>query len=121
MKNLFATLDELLQKLWLKADNSLPGRHALTHMGGSDSVSGSSTPLPVVAGVDGAVGTPQLGFAPIDHQHELALGPIVPDLPDIIPGSPTPPFTSLRSELEFLASMAARDYALNKYKFDTFR
>jgi len=106
------TLDTLLQKIWFALDNSLPAKHGTTHMGGSDSVAGTGIPSPVVAGVEGARGEPREGFAPFAHIHALDLGPIIPDLPDEIPGETNPPFPTLRSQLRWLNAQAAREYAV---------
>ncbi|MGH7275357.1 MAG: hypothetical protein ACREIQ_13040 [Nitrospiria bacterium] len=105
-------LDHLLQKIWFALDNSLPGKHRLTHMGGNDSVAGSGTPVPVVAGVEGSRGEPRQGYAPFNHAHALDLGPIIPDLLDLIPGSPNPPFHNLRDQLNWYTTQANLAHAL---------
>ena len=48
---------------------SLPAPHALTHMGGDDSVEGTSLPSEIIVTQDSAIGDPTLGYAPIDHVH----------------------------------------------------
>ena len=54
---------------------ALPQKHASTHMGGDDSVSGSLLPSPIVPGEEGEVGDATDGFAPIQHVHDTtALG-----------------------------------------------
>lgn len=99
-------LDHILQKLWFVQDNSLPGKHATTHMGGSDSVSGDGIPSPVVAGQSGSRGDPREGFAPFLHVHALDLDPIIPTLPEEMPGVSNPPFSTLAQQQEFLTAQA---------------
>ena len=112
LKGYTRELDLLLQKIWFALDNSLPAKHGTTHMGGSDSIAGEGLPTDVVAGVDASRGDPRIGFAPFDHIHGLDLGPIIPDLPDEIPGETNPPFPTLRSQLRWLNAQAAREYAV---------
>lgn len=51
-----------------------PQLHAFTHMGGNDTVAGTQDPTDVDFGNVADPGTPSLGFAPIDHVHELGPG-----------------------------------------------
>jgi hypothetical protein len=51
------------------AEDSLPGIHGDTHRGGADSIAGTETPSALSATATGDAGTPQSGFAPIDHEH----------------------------------------------------
>ncbi len=51
--------------------NSLPSRHASTHKGGDDTVEGSDDPTTIEAGTVASPGTPQSGYAPIDHDHDV--------------------------------------------------
>jgi hypothetical protein len=39
--------------------------------------------------------------------HALDLGPILPDLPELIPGSPQPPFRTLQEQLDYHNAVAA--------------
>lgn len=68
----FRVQHELNRRLWDGYD-SLPGKHAPTHMGGNDSVSGTQLPSPITFFETGARGTPASGYAPIDHKHPTNL------------------------------------------------
>lgn len=48
---------------------ALPQRHGGTHRGGSDSIAGTTDPTEIQLDTESAIGTPQLGFAPINHNH----------------------------------------------------
>lgn len=66
--------DKLVQKLLeqlVQAVGGLPTPHAETHMGGSDDLAGTVDPTDIAFGLEADPGTPSLGFAPIDHVHEL--------------------------------------------------
>jgi len=121
LKGYTRELDLLLQKIWFALDNSLPAKHGPTHMGGSDSIAGEGLPTDVVVGVDAARGDPKAGFAPFDHIHGLDLGPIIPDLPELIPGSPNPPFKTLKQQQEWLTAQAVREYAVRPIIANTYR
>jgi hypothetical protein len=61
----------------------LPALHAVTHMGGGDSVSGSIPPSVITPGQAADVGHPAEGFAPIDHVHDGTLLDALTDLADL--------------------------------------
>lgn len=98
--------DDLNRYEWFRYD-SLPGKHGPTHLGGDDNIIGSATPTPITIGAIGDRGDPHSGASASDHTHGFILGPGEID-PDVIDGSPNPPFLTLTQQLDWHNARAAR-------------
>jgi hypothetical protein len=66
----FARVQDTFNRAIRSQYGSLPGPHAPTHMGGTDSTSGTILPNPITLGAIGALGDPTQGSAPIKHIHD---------------------------------------------------
>lgn len=109
--------DELNRYLWMQVQNSLPRKHAPTHLGGNDNLVSANTPTTVTVGALGSPGTPQGGVAAANHEHPVVLDFTTDPIPETgIQGNPSPPFKTLKQQTNWLNSVAARDYAMNIFK-----
>jgi len=109
LRQITSQADELLGKMWGKAANSLPGKHAKTHKGGNDSLSNRGLPSAIVPGAVGERGNPRGGFATWNHVHDATELSI--PTPANIPTDP--PFANLQDELNFLLSVLLRTRGTN--------
>lgn len=66
--------DKVVQRILEELVDSvqgLPMKHSTTHTGGDDDVAGTTDPISVAIANVADPGSATLGFAPIDHVHEL--------------------------------------------------
>lgn len=114
---LTANQDDLNRYEWFRYD-SLPGKHGATHLGGDDNIISQDTPTPIALGAEGDRGTPQGGAAAGDHVHAFNFSPGEID-PDLISGSPNPPFQTLTQQLEWHNAQAVREYMYRPWAANT--
>ena len=61
-------LNKFLKRL-AEVTRGLPAKHAATHTGGDDSVSGTGTPTEIDFDTEGDEGDRAIGYAPFNHKH----------------------------------------------------
>lgn len=114
--------DELNRYVWMAIQNSLPAKHAPTHLGGSDTVVSQRTPSTITLGVVGSPGTPQLGVSAVDHRHPVDLAFDTNPIPETgIKGNPKPPFRTLKQQTDWLNAQVVREYAVRPIIANTYR
>lgn len=120
LHGLVAEIDQQFHKLWMAMSNSLPGKHGATHLGGTDNIVSRDMPTEILLNQPGSPGDPAGGAAAGNHTHSTENLFGEGELPPIVVEAPSP-FKDLKKHLDWLDSVAARDYALNVFKATNFK
>lgn len=111
-RNLARRQDELNRMLWLAIQNSLPNKHAPTHLGGNDNLVSGLKPTTIELTSVGNAGTPQIGVSAGDHTHAVNLDFEANPIPQGgVEGNPRPPFKTLKQQTDWLNSVSGHQDA----------